>query len=40
MTPGLGPVGRLFSQDKVIDSRALNILGAQVFRTVAARVLR
>jgi len=39
MTSGLGRIGRLFSQDKVIESRALNMLGAQVFRTVAARVV-
>jgi hypothetical protein len=39
MTSSLGPVGRLFSQDKVINSRVLNMLGAQVLRTVAARAV-
>ena len=34
----IGPVGRLFSRDKVIDSRVLNMMGAQVFRTLVARV--
>jgi hypothetical protein len=30
---------RILSADKVIDGRALNVLGAQVFRTVAARAV-
>src|SRR5712691_4970802 len=37
MTLGLGSVGRVFSGDKVVESRLLNVLGVQVFRTVAAR---
>ena len=39
MTSGLAAASRLFSRDKVIESRLLNIMGAQVFRTVAARAL-
>jgi hypothetical protein len=35
----IGPVGRLFSRDKVIDSTLLNMMGAQVFRTLVARVV-
>ena len=37
MTLGLESVGRVFSGDKVVESRLLNILGAQIFRTLAAR---
>lgn len=37
MVLSMGPVGRLFSRDKVIDSRVLNLMGAQVFRTLVAR---
>ena len=33
----IAPVGRLFSRDKVLDSRLLNIMGAQVFRALVAR---
>jgi hypothetical protein len=33
----LGSIGRVFSGDKVVESRVLNVLGAQVFRTIAAR---
>lgn len=33
----LGLVGRVFSGDKIVDSYSLNCLGAQVFRTIAAR---
>jgi hypothetical protein len=33
----LGSVGRVFSGDKVVESQLLNVLGAQVFRTIAAR---
>jgi len=32
------PVGRLFSHDKLIESRVLNMMGAQVLRTLVARV--
>jgi hypothetical protein len=37
MTLSLGSVGRVFSGDKVVESQLLNLLGAQVFRTIAAR---
>lgn len=37
MTLRLGSVGRVFSGDKVVESQLLNMLGAQVFRTIAAR---
>jgi hypothetical protein len=33
----IGPIGRLFSRDKLVDSKALNIMGAQVLRTLLAR---
>ena len=39
MTSVFAPLGRVFSQDKILESRTLNRLGAQVFRTVAARVV-
>jgi hypothetical protein len=35
----LRPLGRVFSGDKVIDNTLLNLLGAQVARTVAARMI-
>jgi hypothetical protein len=37
MTVRLGSIGRVFSGDKVVDSKLFNVLGAQVFRTIAAR---
>jgi phytanoyl-CoA dioxygenase PhyH len=39
MVFSIGPIGRLLSQDKVVDSKVLNIMGAQVFRTLLARAL-
>jgi hypothetical protein len=39
MSIRFGSVGRIFSGDKVVDSYPLNILGAQVLRTIAARLL-
>jgi len=33
------PITRILSADKVIDSRLLNVLGAQAFRTVSARLV-
>jgi hypothetical protein len=38
MAFSIGPVGRLFSRDKVIDSTLLNLMGAQVFRALLARL--
>jgi hypothetical protein len=35
----LGSVGQIFSGDKVVDSYSLNVLGAQVWRTIAARLI-
>jgi hypothetical protein len=39
MTNGIGALGRLFSQDKIIENRALNRLGAQALRAVIAHGL-
>jgi hypothetical protein len=38
MSTNFGSVRRIFSADKMINSPYLNILGAQVLRTVAARL--
>ena len=38
MAFSIGPVGRLFSRDKVLDSTVLNLMGAQVFRALVARL--
>jgi hypothetical protein len=36
---GTASISRVFSADKVVESLVLNAMGAQVFRTVAARVI-
>jgi hypothetical protein len=38
MAFSIEPVGRLFSRDKVLDSTLLNLMGAQVFRALLARL--
>jgi phytanoyl-CoA dioxygenase PhyH len=38
MAVGVGSARRIFSSDKVVSSKALNVLGAQVFRTLVARI--
>ena len=39
MKPAPHPITRILSGDKVIDSRLLNVLGAQAFRTVSAQLV-